>query len=102
MSEEVKVITPKEVENLLDEGKTISLIDVREDEEVAEGTIPGAKHIRLGTIPERLEEINKNEEHIIVCRSGRRSEHACDYLQEQGFNVRNMVGGMMKWEGDVK
>lgn len=102
MSNEIKTITPEEVQQLLNEGKNVSLIDVREDEEVAEGKIPVAKHIRLGTIPERLEEINKNEEHIMICRSGRRSEHACEYLQEAGYEVKNMVGGMMKWEGDVK
>ncbi|WP_347549214.1 rhodanese-like domain-containing protein [Pseudalkalibacillus hwajinpoensis] len=102
MSNEIKTITPEEVQQLLNNGKKVSLIDVREDEEVEEGMIPEAKHIRLGTIPERMNEINKDEEHIMVCRSGRRSESACEYLKEHGYEVKNMVGGMMKWEGNVK
>jgi len=102
MSNEIKTVTPQEVEKLINDGKNVSLIDVREDEEVEEGMIPEAKHIRLGTLPERLDEINKEEEHIMICRSGRRSERACEYMQEAGYEVRNMVGGMMKWEGKLK
>ncbi|RBW71406.1 rhodanese-like domain-containing protein [Bacillus taeanensis] len=102
MAEHIDTITTEEVEALLRENKTISLIDVREDEEVAEGKIPQAHHIRLSEIPERLNEIEKNEEHILICRSGKRSEHACEYLQQLGYQVKNMVGGMLKWEGDIK
>ncbi|WP_257351551.1 rhodanese-like domain-containing protein [Pseudalkalibacillus decolorationis] len=102
MEQSVQTITPSEVEKLLKEGKTISIIDVREDEEVESGIIPAAHHIRLMEIPERLNEIEKETEHIIVCRSGRRSENACLYLEDQGYKVRNMVGGMLEWEGETK
>ncbi|MCF6138350.1 rhodanese-like domain-containing protein [Pseudalkalibacillus berkeleyi] len=98
----VRTITPEEVDQLLKEGKNVSIIDVREDEEVAAGKIPEAKHIRLSEISERMEEINKDEEHIMVCRSGRRSENASLFLQEQGYKVKNMTGGMLEWEGDTK
>ncbi|WLD92445.1 rhodanese-like domain-containing protein [Alkalihalobacillus sp. AL-G] len=99
--QEVQTITPAEVEKLLREGKAISIIDVREDEEVEAGIIPAAKHIRLMEIPERMSELEKGTEHIMVCRSGRRSENACMYLQDQGYKVKNMVGGMLEWEGDT-
>ncbi|WP_261130693.1 rhodanese-like domain-containing protein [Bacillus sp. Marseille-Q3570] len=102
MENEIKTITPADVEKLLKDGKEISIIDVREDEEVAAGKIPEAKHIRLMEIPERLGEIEKDQEHIMVCRSGRRSENAGLFLQEQGFKVKNMVGGMLEWEGETK
>ncbi len=98
----VRTITPEEVDKLLKEGKDISIIDVREDEEVAAGKIPAAKHIRLSEIPDRMEEIEKDKEHIMVCRSGRRSENASLFLQEQGYKVMNMTGGMLEWEGDTK
>lgn len=98
----VHTITPEEVDQLLKEGKKVSIIDVREDEEVAAGKIPEAKHIRLSEIPARIDEINKDEEHIMVCRSGRRSENASLFLQEHGFTVKNMTGGMLEWEGDTK
>ncbi|KYD27625.1 rhodanese-like domain-containing protein [Parageobacillus toebii] len=99
--EEIKEITAAEVKEKLERGEKLNLVDVREDEEVALGMIPGAKHIKMGEIPSRLDEFNKEEEYIFVCRSGRRSENVCRYLQELGYNVRNMVGGMLEWEGDT-
>lgn len=99
---DVKEITPDELKDLLDKGETLNIVDVREDEEVAEGMIPEAVHIRMGDIPEKLEFFNKNEEYIFVCRSGRRSENVCLYLQEQGINSTNMVGGMLEWSGETK
>lgn len=97
MEQQVPTITTDKVKELLKEGKKVSLIDVREDEEVAEGKIPEAKHIKMGDIPERLDEIDKDEEHIIICRSGGRSERVCQFLQDHGYKVKNMVGGMLKY-----
>ena len=51
----------------------LEIIDVREDDEVAEGIIPGAKHITLGDIPTRISELSKDKEYVMVCRSGGRS-----------------------------
>jgi rhodanese-related sulfurtransferase len=99
--EEIKEITAAEVKEKLERGEKLNLVDVREDEEVALGMIPGAKHIKMGEIPSRLDEFKKDEEYIFVCRSGARSENVCRYLQELGYNVRNMVGGMLAWEGDT-
>lgn len=91
-------ITPAEVKNRLLNGEKLNIIDVREDEEVAAGMIPGAKHIRLGDLPMRLSEIEQTGEIIMVCRSGARSERACEYLEHMGFSgLKNMVGGMLKW-----
>jgi rhodanese-related sulfurtransferase len=97
--EKIKEISPKEVEKLLEDNEDISLIDVREHDEVAQGKISKAKHIPLGEIPERLSELPKDKEHIMICRSGGRSGKACDYMQEQGYKVKNMTGGMLEWEG---
>lgn len=93
-------ITAKELEEKLTKGEKINIIDVREDEEVATGIIPGAKHIPLGQIPERLEELDKNEHYYMVCRSGGRSGNACKFLIQQGYRVTNMVGGMLEWKGE--
>jgi rhodanese-related sulfurtransferase len=98
----VKEITPDELKNLLKHGETINIVDVREDEEVAEGMIPEAVHIRMGDIPEKLNFFDKKEEYIFVCRSGRRSENVCLYLQEKGIKSTNMVGGMLEWTGETK
>jgi len=91
-------ITPREIKERLLSGEKLNIIDVREDEEIAEGMIPGARHIRLGDLPMRMSEIEQTGEIIMVCRSGRRSERACEYLEHMGFSgLKNMVGGMLKW-----
>ncbi|MBY0124164.1 rhodanese-like domain-containing protein [Bacillus sp. S/N-304-OC-R1] len=97
----IEFITTEELEKKLEAGEKLELVDVREDEEVAQGIIPGAKHIRMGTIPENLDYFDKEKEYIFICRSGARSENVCHYLQDQGFKVRNMVGGMLNWAGEV-
>ncbi|MBS4195092.1 rhodanese-like domain-containing protein [Lederbergia citri] len=98
----IKTVTPEEVQKQLEEGKTLNLIDVREDEEVAEGMIPEAVHIKMGDIPEKLDKLDLHSEYIIICRSGGRSSRVCEYLFDQGYNVCNMVGGMLEWEGSLK
>ncbi|MGE7758773.1 rhodanese-like domain-containing protein [Peribacillus sp. NPDC097895] len=99
--EEIKIITTEEVEAKLEAGEAMELVDVREDEEVQEGIIEGAKHIRMNDIPANLDYFDKEKEYIFICRSGRRSENVCYYLQEQGYKVANMVGGMLEWDGEV-
>ncbi|MCF3943190.1 rhodanese-like domain-containing protein [Oceanobacillus alkalisoli] len=98
----MKEITAKELETKRIAEEKLNIIDVREDEEVAMGIIPGAKHIPLGQIPERLDELNKNEHYYMVCRSGGRSGRACDFLIQNGYNVTNMAGGMLDWKGETE
>lgn len=99
---EIKQMRPEEVEQKLKDDETLNLIDVREDDEVAEGMIPEAIHIRMGEIPDSLEKLDKSEEYIIICRSGGRSERVCHFLQDQGYKVINMTGGMLQWTGETK
>ncbi len=96
---EIRNITPNQLKARLDKGEAVLMIDIREDEEVAAGMIPGAKHIVMGTIPERLADIPKDQEVILVCRSGSRSSHACAYLQQvHGYDkIVNLTGGMLEW-----
>jgi len=95
-------IKPAEVVKLVEKDSEIAIIDVREDEEVAEGKIPRAKHIPLGQLAERMDEIDPNKEHIMVCRSGGRSGRACELLKAHGYKVRNMDGGMLEWKGELE
>ncbi|EPF07596.1 rhodanese-like domain-containing protein [Bacillus toyonensis] len=97
----MKEITAREVEERLLRNEEIHVIDVREVEEVREGKIPGVIHIRLGLLEFRMHELDKNNEYIIVCRSGGRSARAVQFLEGYGFQVINMVGGMLAWEGKV-
>ncbi|MFD0869789.1 Probable adenylyltransferase/sulfurtransferase MoeZ [Chlamydia abortus] len=92
-------ITPSEVKERLSKGEKLNLLDVREDEEIAQGAIPGVQHIPLGELPERYREIPQADEIIVICRSGNRSGKACEYLASVGVTgLKNMVGGMLEWE----
>ncbi|WP_085523053.1 rhodanese-like domain-containing protein [Tuberibacillus sp. Marseille-P3662] len=102
MSDDIKTIQPDELEAKLENEDSIDLIDVREDEEIAQGKIPQAKHIRLSELPERYQELDTDKSYAVICRSGRRSHKACEFLEEKGLDVRNMVGGMLKWQGHVE
>jgi rhodanese-related sulfurtransferase len=98
----LKELTAKEVERLLQEGKKLNIIDVRETEEMAEGKIPGAVNIPLSILEFRLHELDQTKEYILVCRSGGRSGLAAELLASRGFQVINMRGGMQAWEGEVE
>ncbi|MFD2213590.1 rhodanese-like domain-containing protein [Metabacillus endolithicus] len=99
---EFKEISPEEVQKRVENGEKLELIDVREDEEVEAGMIPQAKHIRMNDIPEHLDALDKEKETIYICRSGGRSGNVCAYLQDKGYNVVNMTGGMLDYKGETK
>lgn len=98
----MKEISAKEVQQALADGQMLKIIDVREVDEVQAGHIPGMMNMPLGLLEFRMHELNKNESYIIVCRSGARSGRATQFLESQGFDVTNMVGGMLAWEGEVQ
>ncbi|URT72047.1 rhodanese-like domain-containing protein [Cytobacillus firmus] len=97
----MKTMTVNEVEQQLAAGVKLNIIDVREVDEVKEGKIASAIHIPLGLIEFRMHELDKNQEYVMVCRSGNRSGLAARFLEGQGFSVINMLGGMMNWEGPL-
>ncbi|HWO76817.1 MAG TPA: rhodanese-like domain-containing protein [Bacillus sp. (in: firmicutes)] len=98
----MKQLHAKEVETMLNETKDLNIVDVREVDEVATGKIPGAIHIPLGLLGFRMHELDKSKEYIVVCRSGGRSGRACQLLESNGFQVINMTGGMLDWEGKTE
>lgn len=81
-----------------DANHALRVIDVRQMEEIAMGTVPKAEALPLHTLPARSQDMSREEKLVMVCRSGARSAQACMFLQQQGFsNVYNLRGGMMGW-----
>ncbi len=75
------------------------VLDVREQDEWDAVHIPGAHLIPLGELPDRLNELPKDQEIVVVCRSGNRSATGRDILQDAGFSqVTSMAGGMNEWQ----
>jgi NADPH-dependent 2,4-dienoyl-CoA reductase/sulfur reductase-like enzyme/rhodanese-related sulfurtransferase len=69
------------------------LLDVRTSGEFKRGTIPGAVHIPLDDLRDRLSELPREKELLVFCQTGLRSYLACRILSQKGFNCRNLTGG---------
>ncbi len=73
------------------------VLDVREDHEFEDGHVPQAHHIPLGVVPDRYLEIPQGEKIFVICKSGRRSQVAADFLLGKGFDAVSVVGGTDGW-----
>jgi len=90
-------ITVEALKELLDEGASFTLIDVREQNEYEICEIGGTL-VPLGTVPNRLEEFERRAHIVVHCRSGARSAKAVELMRRAGFeNVWNVNGGILAW-----
>jgi rhodanese-related sulfurtransferase len=71
------------------------ILDVREPYELAVESVPGAVNIPLGQLRSRLNELPKDKEINVVCRSGGRAYYATRILLQNGFKALNVTGGML-------
>jgi molybdopterin/thiamine biosynthesis adenylyltransferase/rhodanese-related sulfurtransferase/molybdopterin converting factor small subunit len=95
-------IEVKDVKAKVDRGDDFVLIDVREPHEYRIASIPGAKLVPLGQVPQHLDEFDKNADIVIHCKSGVRSAKACGIFRQAGFqHVRNMKGGILAWSEQI-
>jgi len=93
------VITVEEMKARLGAGERFRLIDVREPSEYSTAKIAGSELKPLGQIVNWASELkDKDEEIVLHCHHGMRSDRACQYLAAQGFtNVKNLIGGIDEW-----
>jgi rhodanese-related sulfurtransferase len=77
------------------EGAT--LIDVREDDEFAAARVPGAQHIPLGEVAERVDEVPREGTVYVICARGGRSAKAVEHYRAQGIDAVNVAGGTLGW-----
>lgn len=77
---------------------TVTVLDVRTENEVAGGIIPGAQHFPLNTVPAKFEELDRAVPIVIYCQTGGRSAQASAFLASKGFtNIHNLQGGVNAW-----
>jgi len=90
-------ITAHEVALRLGTDEEPFILDVRDRDEVASWSIPGAVNIPLGELAARRTEIPVDEEVVVVCASGGRSARATQELSSAGWDVVDLTGGMQEW-----
>lgn len=81
-------IAPEEFTSLAQSGEGVMLLDVRSDQEAADGVIAGALHIPLEQVEANLDKLDKNKEILAYCANGIRAEMVYRALSAQGFKVR--------------
>lgn len=96
---QITEVDPSDVHEVV--GNGVAIVDVREADEVAQGKIPGAKHVSRahlesrieGSVPDRAQRV------ILYCASGNRSALAAKTLEELGYeDVSSMTGGFTLWK----
>lgn len=97
MSTAMPEISVEDLKARLDRKDSFILLDVREPHEYEIAKIAGSKLIPLGTLPARLDELDKSAEIVVHCKMGGRSARACELLRSKGFNAANVQGGINAW-----
>ena len=89
-----------EATRLMNQGATL-ILDIREAAEYASGHLPRARHIPLGDLSKRVDEIGKFKDKpvIVTCKTGARAAGALRTLRQAGFNqVFQLRGGIDAWQ----
>ncbi|HEX4153004.1 MAG TPA: rhodanese-like domain-containing protein [Steroidobacteraceae bacterium] len=96
-------LTPREFLDRRLAGEAMTLVDVREDWEIALAPVPSPHvHIPMGQIGERLGELDPAAPTVVICRSGGRSLQVARFLSARGFgSVSNLAGGILAWSRDI-
>jgi rhodanese-related sulfurtransferase len=93
-------MSASDYKSFMAEHPDVILLDVRTEPEINQGIIPGAEHfdVKLPGFAQEVQELDKDKEYLVYCRSGRRSVAACKIMADQGFTkLYNMEGGYMAW-----
>ncbi|MBL7016595.1 MAG: FAD-dependent oxidoreductase [Kiritimatiellales bacterium] len=87
-----------QIEDVVNPSAGQKILDVRTPDEVAAGTIPGAKNIPIDELRERLSDLNKETEYLVFCKVGLRGYLACRILSQNGIACRNLTGGYITYQ----
>jgi rhodanese-related sulfurtransferase len=90
-------ITASELAARLASDQDTYVLDVREPMEVARFGLDSATNIPMSQLGQRVNEIPRDREVVVVCASGGRSEVVAQVLGENGWKTLNLVGGLESW-----
>lgn len=95
----MKEISAEELKNKIDKGERLTIVDVREPHEafISDPDIDKIS-IPYNDLSGRIEELNKEDTVVCICRSGNSSTDACKLLKKHGFNnTCSLAGGINEW-----
>lgn len=96
----VKQLSPAALKNKIQLNVKLFLLDVREPHEYKYARIANSVLIPLNQIPQKLGELDRDQEIVVICHHGMRSQQAANYLAKAGFkNIANLTGGIDAWSG---
>jgi Rhodanese-related sulfurtransferase len=96
--QQVPLVEPAAVKGLVAAGGKLTIVDVRQPDEFAQGHIDGAILMPLGNLPNTYSNLPKKGKLIVYCRSGHRSAQAVQFLLDHGYsNAVSMNGGYIAW-----
>jgi len=93
--------TPRELKLRLAGADAPLVLDVREGWERDIARLPGTVDIPMGEVPQRLAELPKEREIVVMCRSGGRSLKVAQLLDSAGYRAVNLTGGILAWARDI-
>ncbi len=98
----MKTVTTKQLKEMMETGKKVTLLDVREPQEWDITRLPNAKHIPLGEVVNRVNELDTADDIVVYCHHGMRSAKAINFLKKMGFEkLSNLAGGIDSWAVNV-
>lgn len=97
----IQEISVQKLKQMIDQRESFQLLDVREDEELEIAKLEPHIQIPLGELMTNYATLQKNLPTVIMCHRGGRSMLACKFLQEKGFQVLNLSGGIDAWAKQI-
>ncbi|HUN74516.1 MAG TPA: rhodanese-like domain-containing protein [Steroidobacteraceae bacterium] len=94
-------ITPTALQERLSRAPAPIVLDVREPWEQAIARLAGTLDIPMSEVPARLAELPKDRDIVVMCKAGGRSAMVAQYLEQRGYRVANLTGGILRWAKDV-
>jgi rhodanese-related sulfurtransferase len=94
-------ITPSALQARLAAPDPPVVLDVRESWEQDIARLPGTVDIPMDEVAARLAELPKDRDIVVMCRSGGRSSSIAHYLEQRGYRVANLTGGILRWAHDI-
>ncbi len=95
-------VTVGDLKRMHDEGADFVLLDVREDDELALARLDFAVHVPMAQVPERVSELPKDGDIVVMCHGGSRSARVARFLRDSGFtSVANLTGGIDAWSEEI-